>query len=290
VIRRGGDQQGGAVACTDVAIVGMACTYPQARNLGAFWQNIVDGVDATTDVPPERWDPEVFYHPDPTHEDTVYCQRGGYLGVDFAFNPLKYGTMPRAVDGAEPDQFLVLRAVHEAMEDAGYLERAVDHERTSFVLGRGSYLGAGLAGLLQRGIITKQTLAILRRLHPEYSEDELGRIKDALRAELPGFCAETAPGLIPNITTGRVANRLNFMGPTFTVDAACASSLIAVELGIRDLSQGRYDTVLAGGVHIFSDVPFFQVFGAMGALSYTSACSCSNDWRTPSATAIESMP
>jgi len=269
VIQRGGDK-GGASPVTDVAIVGMACTYPKARNVRAFWQNIVDGVDATTDVPPERWDPEVYYHPDPNHEDTVYCQRGGYLGVDFAFNPLKYGTMPRAVDGAEPDQFLVLRCVHEAMEDAGYLSRNVDHERTSFVLGRGSYLGAGLAGLLQRGIITKQTLALLKQLHPEYTAEDLQRIKDAMRAELPGFTAETAPGLIPNITTGRVANRLDFMGPTFTVDAACASSLIAVELALRDLSARRFDVVLAGGVHIFSDVPFFQVFGAMGALSHSS--------------------
>jgi len=254
----------------DIAIVGMSCTYPGARDVRRFWQNIVKGVDATSDVPTERWDAAVYYNPDPTVEDTVYCQRGGYLGVDFAFNPLKYGTMPRAVDGAEPDQFLVLRAVHEAMEDAGYLNREFDGTRTSFVLGRGSYLGAGLAGLLQRGIITKQTLRILKRLHPEYTDEQLAKIKDALRAELPGFCAETAPGLIPNITTGRVANRLNFMGPTFTVDAACASSLIAVELGVRDLLTGRFDTVLAGGIHIFSDVPFFQVFAAMGALSYSS--------------------
>ncbi len=251
----------------DVAVIGMACTFPGARNLAEFWHNIVSGVDAITDVPRERWDPEVFYDPDPNAEDRVYCKRGGYLGGSFAFNPLRCGTMPRAVEGAEPDQFLVLRAVYEAMQDAGYLERELNGARSAFILGRGSYLGAGLTGLLQRGTMTHQTLEILKTLHPEYTEAQLDEIKKAIRSKLPGFGAETAPGLIPNITTGRVANRLDLKGPTYTVDAACASALIATDLAVRDLLTGQYDLVLVGGVHIFFDVPFLQVFTAMGALS-----------------------
>ncbi|MCA1601957.1 MAG: polyketide synthase dehydratase domain-containing protein [Acidobacteria bacterium] len=261
------DQSG---VCGDVAIIGMACTYPRARNTVEFWQNIINGVDAITDVSPERWDSRVFYDPDPEREDRVYCKRGGWLGDSFAFNPLQYGMMPRAVEGAEPDQFLVLRTVYEAMEDAGYLERELDGRRATFILGRGNYLGAGLTGLLQRGIITEQTLEIIRRLHPEYTPEHLDGIKAELRAKLPGFGAETAPGLIPNIATGRAANRLDFRGANFTVDAACASSLIATELGVRGLIGGKDDLVLVGGIHIFSDVPFLQVFDAMKALSLTS--------------------
>lgn len=256
--------------CGDVAIIGMACTYPRARNKTQFWQNIVNRVDAITNVSPQRWDPEVFYDPDPEAEDRVYCKRGGWLNDSFAFNPLKYGMMPRAVDGAEPDQFLVLRTVYEAMDDAGYLERELDGTRATFILGRGNYLGAGLTALLQRGLITEQTLEIIKRLHPEYTSEQLDEVKAELRAKLPKFGAETAPGLIPNITTGRVANRLDFMGANFTVDAACASSLIATELGVRGLLSGKDDLVLVGGVHIFSDVPFLQVFDAMKALSLTS--------------------
>jgi len=254
----------------DVAIIGMACAYPGARNVGEFWRNIAGGVNCIHDVPPQRWDPDVFHDPNGTYEDRVYTRKGGFLGVSFAFNPLKYGTMPRAVEGAEPDQFLVLRTVHEAMEDAGYLERPINGERAAFVLGRGNYLGAGVGGLLQRGLMTEQTLHIIKMLHPEFTPQQMLELKNAIRSRLPGFAPESAPGLIPNITTGRVANRLDLMGPTFTVDAACASSLIATELAVRDLITGRYDLMLAGGCHTCCEVPFLQVFAAMGALSRSS--------------------
>ncbi len=254
----------------DVAIIGMACAFPGARNLAQFWQNIVAGFDAIADVPEGRWDAQLFHDSNPGVEDKLQCKRGGYLGSSFAFNPLKYGTMPRAVEGAEPDQFLVLRTVHEAVEDAGYLNRDLRGTRASFILGRGNYLGAGLANLLQRSVMTQQTLQILKALHPEYSAEQLDAIKKEMRSDLPGFFADTAPGLIPNITTGRVANRLDLTGPTFTVDAACASSLIATQLAVRDLLTGQCDLALAGGVHVFTDVPFLTVFTALGALSASS--------------------
>lgn len=250
-----------------VAIVGMACTFPRARNARAFWNNIVHGVDGIGEVDPRRWDPAVFYDPQPGIEDKVYCKHGGYLENSFAFNPLRFGTMPKAVLGAEPDQFLVLRCAHEALEDAGCGDRVLEGERAAFILGRGNYLGVGLTGLLQRGMMAEQTIQILRRLHPEYSEDELEKLRQAMRAHVPSFGAEQAPGLIPNISSGRVANRFGLMGPNFTVDAACASSLIATDIAVCGLSAGRHDLVLIGGVHVFSDVPFLQVFSAMGALS-----------------------
>lgn len=254
----------------DIAIIGMACTYPGARNLAEFWQNITSGKSGIIDVPRERWNPDVFHDPAGSFEDRVYTRKGGFLGTSFAFNPLKYGTMPRAVEGAEPDQFLVLRTVHEAMEDAGYLHREIPGERSAFVLGRGNYIGAGVGGLLQRGMMTEQTLHIIRLMHPEFTDTQMLELKKSIRSALPGFAAESAPGLIPNITTGRVANRLDMMGPTFTIDAACASSLLATDIAVRDLSSGRFDLMLAGGCHICCEVPFLQVFAAMGALSRTS--------------------
>ena len=254
----------------DIAIVGIACCYSRATTVEQFWENIVNKVDAITDVPVDRIDPKAFYDPVPGVEDKIYSTKGGWLGSSFAFNPLKYGTMPRTVEGAEPDQFLVLRTVYEAMEDAGYLHRDIDGTRISFILGRGNYLGPGLASLLQRSLITHQTLDVIKGLHPEFTADRLDEIKHSMRRSLPDWGAEVAPGLIPNIVTGRVANRLDFMGKNFTVDAACASSLIAAELGVQGLVSGHDDMVLVGGVHVFTNLPFLQVFAAMRALSPTS--------------------
>jgi len=82
-----------------VAIIGMACIFPGAPDLEMYWQNIISKVDAITDPPPDAWDPKVFYDPDSTANDRVYCKRGGYLGDAARFNPLDYGIMPVTVDG-----------------------------------------------------------------------------------------------------------------------------------------------------------------------------------------------
>jgi acyl transferase domain-containing protein len=255
----------------DIAMVGIACTFPGARNPSEFWENIVGKVDAIRDVSPERWDPEIFYDPEPGKEDRIYCKKGGWMPDSFTFNPLRYGIMPNTVPGAEPDHFLVLRTVYEALDDAGYLEAGPGpRERISIVLGKGNYLGPGVTALMYRGIVTEQTLAIIKGLHPDFTPEHLAEIGKALRAKLPAFSAETAAGLIPNISTGRVANRLDFMGRNFTLDAACASSLIATEIALAELDAGRADLMLAGGVHIFAHIPFLQVFDAMRALSLGS--------------------
>src|SRR5205085_5094000 len=138
--------------------------------------------------------------------------------------------MPRSVDGGEPDHFLAIRVAHDALADAGYLDRPLPRERTEVVLGRGTYISRGYTTLLQHGLIVDQTLRIIKQLHPEHTDEDLRALKRELKASLPPFNAETAPGLVPNIVSGRIANRLDFMGPSFTVDAACASALIALDI------------------------------------------------------------
>src|SRR5271168_5115134 len=104
----------------DIAIVGLACRFPGARTAAEFWENMVAGRDATCDVPPDRWDPAVFFDPASSASDRVYCKRGGYLGAPITFDPLAHGVMPLAVAGGEPEQFLVLDAAQAALADAGH--------------------------------------------------------------------------------------------------------------------------------------------------------------------------
>ncbi|MBM3240061.1 acyltransferase domain-containing protein [Candidatus Poribacteria bacterium] len=252
----------------DVAIIGMACIFPGALDMEMYWQNIVSKVNSITDVPPDRWDTETFFDPDPTADNRLHCKRGGYLPASIPFNPLDYGIMPVALEGAEPDQFLILELVRKALLDAGYDEQLrEDGNRTEVIIGRGNYLGAGHANLVQRGVVTEQTIGIIRDLYPEFTDDELKAIKKELQSGLRKFNSETAPSLIPNLTSGRTSNRLNFMGPNYTIDAACASSLIATELGVQDLLTGKCDLAIAGGVHICNDVPFLMLFEAFHAVS-----------------------
>ncbi len=78
-----------------VAIIGMACLFPGAPDVDTYWRNILDGVDAVSDPPPEAWDPDVYYDPDFSDPDKVYCKRGGYLGELATFDPLDHGIPPR---------------------------------------------------------------------------------------------------------------------------------------------------------------------------------------------------
>lgn len=257
----------GPAARGDIAIVGMACLLPGAPDLDTYWQNIVSRVDAVTDPPPEAWEAGIFYQPDATTNDRVYCKRGGFIGPLTYFDPLAHGVMPRAVDGSEPDQWLALQVARAALADAGYGDEIPERERTAVILGKGTYLNRGNLSVVQHGQVIDQTLEILQALHPEYSAADLGRIRTELKRQLPPFGADSVPGLIPNIIAGRIANRLNLMGPSYTVDAACASSLVAVDLAMRDLLTGQCDLALAGGVHVVTPVPVLMLFCQLNALS-----------------------
>ena len=250
-----------------VAITGMSCLFPGAPDVGAYWRNILGKVDATSDPPPEAWDPDVYYDPDFADTDATYCKRGGYLGSLASFDPLAHAVPPVSV-GGEPDQWLALRLAHAALNDAGAAElpRHV-RERTGIVLGKGTYLNGGNAIAVQRGLVVGQTLDLIRRLQPEYSDEEIEALRDEMQRLLPPLGPETVPGLIPNITVGRIANRLDLMGPAYTVDAACASSLVAVQLAVRDLLTGECDLALAGGSQVWMPVPTLNLFCRLGALS-----------------------
>ena len=251
----------------EVAIVGMAALFPGAPDLTTYWQNILGKVDAVSDPPEGSWDPAIHFDADSNANDRVYCKRGGYLGPIAYFDPLEHGIMPLAVDGGEPDQWLALKVAKAALEDAGYLENLAVRHRTSVVIGKGTYINRGNLTLVQHGLIVDQTLSILRSLHPEYGKSELDAIREELKRHLPPFTTETVPGLIPNIIAGRIANRLDLMGPSYTVDAACASSLIALQIAQRDLLTGECDMALVGGSQITTPVPILGLFCQLNALS-----------------------
>ncbi len=252
---------------SDIAIIGMSCLFPGAPDLASYWNNIVSKVDAISDPPPD-WEPERYLDPEADGNDRIYCKRGGYLGDLAHFNPSQYGIMPNSVDGSEPDHFLALRVAHEALVDAGYPEGQADRTRIGVILGRGTYINRGYTNLIQHGFVVDQTLRILKQLHPEYTNDDLVNLKRKLKQSLPPFNAEVVPGLVPNIVSGRITNRLDFMGTNYTVDAACASSLIAIDLGLRDLSSGRCDLAIVGGVHASTPPPILMIFCQLGALSH----------------------
>jgi acyl transferase domain-containing protein len=251
---------------TEIAIVGMGAVFPGADDAPAFWRNIRSGTDAITDVPPDRWDPDVYCVPKPDGAGATrfYCRRGGFLGGRTEFDPAPFGMMPSAVDDTEPDQLLMLRAAAEAIADCGTLPGG---ERVGVIIGRGGYMTPRFARLDRRVSTVHQLMAVLRDLAPGLGRERLAAVRAAFESELGPDGPESSMGLVPNFAASRLANRFDLCGPAYTVDAACASSLVAVDHAVRELDSGRCDAVLAGGVHTCHHPTIWSVFTRLGALS-----------------------
>ncbi|MFI7437205.1 type I polyketide synthase [Micromonospora haikouensis] len=257
----------GAPAPGQIAIVGMAALMPSAGDLESYWRNLINGVDAITDVPPHRWDEE-FYDPEQAHRpDRMYCKRGGFVDEYATFEPLRFGVMPASIGDIEPDQLITLEVAAAAIDDAGGTDKMPDGERVGVILGRGGILSPAQARYAQRVRMSSQVIGILRELIPDVDPARLELLRKKFDERLGPYQPEGTIGLVPNLAASRVANRLNLRGPAYTIDAACASSLIAVDQGITELVNGRLDAVLAGGVHHVHDISFWSVFNQLRALS-----------------------
>ncbi len=253
---------------SEIAIVGMSVLFPGAKDLTAYWHNIINRVDCLREAPDDWASP--YY--DPTQAETqidsarIYTRKVGLIGDLAEFNPLEFGIPPKAVEG-DPAHFLALKLARDALQDANYLERSFNHETTGIVIGRGAMPNRGDTIGMQYGLVMDQTLHLLKQLHPQLSSGDLKQLREELKASLPPMAIEQAPSLVSNVVTGRIANRLNLMGPNYLVDAACSSSLIAVAHAIDELVDHRSDMMLAGGLQGSMPPQIYMLFCQLHALS-----------------------
>jgi acyl transferase domain-containing protein/phosphopantetheinyl transferase len=254
------ERPAGAVGLEPIAIIGMACLFPQAPDLASFWRNIVSGVDAVSE-PAAAWDAERYLR-----SGLIKTAFGGYLKDLFRFDPREFGIMPNSLDGGEPDQFVALRIARDALADAGYLGEH-DHRDTGIVLGHSTYLHRGQGAILQNTLVLDQTMELVASVCPSLEAGQLADIRALMKSKLPPSNADIAPGLVPNVMTGRIANRLNLKGPNYLLDAACSSSLLAVNAAVDELRSGRSRMMLAGGVNASLPAEVAVIFTQLGALS-----------------------
>ena len=189
------------------------------------------------------------------HRDRVPSRWGGFMDP-VLFDPLEYGIPPRSLPSIEPLQLLTLHAVRAALTDAGYERRPLPRQRVSVILG----VGGGIADLGQQYAVRSGLPQVL----DEVPADVLGR--------LPEWTEDSFAGILLNVAAGRVANRFDFGGSNFIVDAACASSLAALHLGARELAAGSSDVVLVGGADTVQNPFGYLCFAATQALSPRGRC------------------
>src|SRR3569623_971046 len=202
----------------DIAIVGLAAIFPGAPDTDAFWSNIVTGKNAIREIPADRWDIATYYDPNAVGLDAGRkppSKWGGFI-ADVPFDPLAYGIPPKSLQAIEPVQLLALEIAKRALADAGYVDRPFDRSRTSVIFG--AEAGTDLSSAYS-----------FRALFPHY----VGALPDALEVLLPSLSEDSFPGVLSNVIAGRLANRHDHGGVNYTVDAACAASLAALDMAVK---------------------------------------------------------
>ena len=257
-----------------IAIVGAGAVLPDARDVAAFWENVKKGRYSISDVDPERWDPALYYDPDPTAPDKTYSKIGGWVR-EFTWDPMKWklAIPPRVVDAMDGAQKWAIACVREVLLDYGHPQRPLDFDRTAVILGN------AMAG-------ERHYLTSFRIYFPEYAREladspSFAALPESVRREitcelhdriaqhLPPVTEDSMPGELANCIAGRLANVFNFHGPNFVCDAACASAMAAISAAIEGLVQNEFDAAITGGIDRNMGAPTFVKFCKIGALSAT---------------------
>ncbi|HTU18481.1 MAG TPA: beta-ketoacyl synthase N-terminal-like domain-containing protein [Gemmataceae bacterium] len=248
------------VKSIEVAIIGMACMLPRAKDVRSYWQNICNCIDAIDEVPPDRWRIEDFYCEDRLARDRVYSKWGGFLEKVF-FDPVKWHIPPASLTHIEPMQLLSLEVAAQAMVDAGYNRRDFPRERAGVLFAvPGSH---ELGSAYSFRTMMRHYLPKVENLAPEARE----RLYASLEGHLPEWTEDSFPGLLGNVVAGRIARELDFHGPNFTVDAACAASLAALFTAVEQLRSGTADFMLVGAADGTNNPFGYMSFAKTHALS-----------------------
>ncbi|MCP3956867.1 MAG: SDR family NAD(P)-dependent oxidoreductase [bacterium] len=257
-----------------VAIVGVGAVLPDAADAQAFWKNVKGGRYSIGDVPTGRWDPDLYYDPDPKAPAKTYSKIGGWVR-EWPWKPLEWRLPipPRVGESLDRTQKWAIVATREALTDYGYPERSLDRERTAVILGNamaGDMHYETAYGISYPEFARELAAAPSFAALPEPVRRAIhGEFRGGVARRFPEITEDTMPGELANVIAGRVAALFDLHGPSFVCDAACASAMAAFDAAVEGLEENEYDVVLTGGVDANMSAASFVKFCKIGALSAT---------------------
>ena len=242
-----------------IAIVGMACQYPDARSPGELWENVLAQRRAFRQMPPERIRMDDYFSVDRNAPDKLYINQAAVL-KDYEFDRIRFRVAGTTFRSADMTHWLALDIAAQALADAGFPDGGgLTREMTGVVLGN------TLTGEFSRSSLMRLRWPYVRRMvdaalvdegwSAEQRGDFLGTLEANYKAPFAPIGEESLAGGLSNTIAGRICNYFDFKGGGFTMDGACASSLLAVGNACAALTAGDLDVALAGGVDLSLD-PF----------------------------------
>jgi acyl transferase domain-containing protein/acyl carrier protein len=227
---------------TPVAVIGIGCRFPGGiDSADSLWRALAEGRDLVTEVPPDRWDADAVYDPEPGVPGRLASRWGGFIDDVRGFDPVFFGLTEHEAERMDPQSRLLLETAFEALEHAGLRPR-----------------GLGGPTLARCGVFAGHTQDDYRTL---IAGDDPAR-----------WDAHSVTGTDRSSATGRIAQILGFGGPAVTLDSSGSSSLVAVHLACQALRAGEVDLALAGGVTLDLTPERAFTAAALGLLSPSGRC------------------
>ncbi|WP_392481400.1 SDR family NAD(P)-dependent oxidoreductase [Nostoc sp. C110] len=204
-----------ALPAVGIAVIGMGCRFPGAKNPAAFWQMLRDGMNAITQVPANRWSVDDLYDPDLATPGTMNSRWGGFLENVDQFDAKFFGISPGEAASTDPQQRLLLEVAWETLENAGLNPQQVSGSQTGVYIGIGSNDYANVC------------FEDLTQLNAYYVTGN-------------ALCT----------TVNRLSYFFGWQGPSLALDTGCSSSLVAIHLACQSLQTREIDQALVGAVNL----------------------------------------
>ncbi len=255
-----------------VAIVGIGTIMPDAVDAHSFWDNIQQGKYSINEVPSSRWRTDLYYDADPKAVDKTYSKIGAWVN-DFEFNPIKMRIPipPTVLAQMDLTQQWGIAASFQALTDFGYPERSLDPNRMAVIIGNANagerHYRSTMRIQIPEFVDALQQSPAFQHLPAAVQQELIDGMVSKIYQQVPEITEDTMSGELANIIPGRIANVFNFSGPNFVTDAACASSLAALQAAVHGLNDFQFDAVLTGGVDRNMGPESYVKFCKIGALS-----------------------
>lgn len=254
---------------SNIAVMGMACRYAGAANVSEFWDNVLARRAGFRRLPPQRISIEDYHSQ--TDPDGFYIEDAAVL-TDYVFDRTKYHIAGSTYRQTDMTHWLALDVASEALDDAGFGgAEGLDKELTSVVVGN------TLTGEFSRAQTLRLRWPYVRRVlesslsSQRWTDAErsalIAEVEDSFKAPFPVPNEESLAGGLANTIAGRICNYFDLGGGGYTMDGACASSLLAIGNACSSLVARDVSVAIAGGVDLSLD-PFELVgFARNGALA-----------------------
>jgi malonyl CoA-acyl carrier protein transacylase len=246
-----------------IAITGMSILNALGKSPEEIWAASLAMKSGITLVPASRWDHGCFYDPRPRVMDKTYCKVGAFL--DFPISRNELGIPPQdfrtMTDATKNTMWLADRAVRAS----GILGSDIPRERIGVLISQNSGEAAGtLTNIIIRAYV-RDVLAAVKRAVP-LTPDQASAIEQEVKAGRMAPDDTTLLGRLNCAAAGFICNRYGFMGPSYSVSAACATSLVALHSAMQMIRNGIIDAAIVGGAEDNLTHLHFLEFSALGAL------------------------